>query len=269
MTNNLVDDGPDSEGRSMSLIVNATVPARLALAEHGHPTRALILWLKGRRVGRGPASFGVGFPQRNAAMNSPWLTPDLPGVSLRSLRQTHQAHIESGPAQNSRRVHEDSYVLRDAQVRRFALPVIEDAISDALATLETTFHLHLMTDEQAGLDVSAGRADTPVSACRDVHHHPLTGLPCQESFLACLNCLNAVATPRHIPRLVYLYVAITSLQDVVAPDVWSTAWSVHHQRLGMLLTAHTSEPERQAALAAVTEAEKANVERLLAGRLEL
>jgi hypothetical protein len=267
MTNNLVDSGANSQGHTLGMVLSATAPARWALTEQGFPADGLILFLKDSLDGRGPGAFGVGFPQQGVAVHSPWLQ-GVPHVSLQRLRRTVQAGVEAGPSQNTQRVHEDVYVLRDERVRRGALPVIEDGISDALATLETTFQLRLVSSDQADGDINSGRADTPVSACRDVHHHPVTGALCQESFLACLNCLNAVATPRHLPRLVYLYVALASLEQVVSAPEWASSWSVHHQRLGMLLTAHTTEPERQAALAAVTEAEKANVERLLAGRLD-
>lgn len=262
MSNNLVDDGPNSPGRTIQRILNATQPARLILARQGLPADRLILW-------RAPAHRRLdmpilgGTPGINTLHKSAWVKA-LPHVSPQLLRRAYQARVKRAPTQNSRRVHEDVYLATDAQTREEAAEIIADGLNDALVTAHNHFSLRMLPPE----DAPGSSQDTPVAACEDVHHHPLTGQICRESFLACLGCTNAVATPRHVPRLMYLLVSIDALVQVLPDAVWRTRWAERRAQLASLLSAHTSSAEREDALRNVTETEKLNVQRLLAGEFE-
>jgi len=151
------------------------------------------------------------------------------------------------------------------QTREEAAEIITGGLNHALATAHNQFSMRMLAVETRAPDPSQ---DTPVAACEDVHHHPLTGQVCRESFLACFGCTNAVATPRHIPRLMYLLVSIDALAQVLPDAIWRIRWAQRRAQLADLLFAHTTTTEREDALRSVTEAEQLNVQRLLAGELE-
>lgn len=263
MSNNLVDDGPDTAGRTIQRILTATQPARHVLAEHGLAADRLILWRAPMRRKHDVPILG-GVPGANILHNSKWVE-DLPRVSPQLLRRAYQARVRRAPAQNSQRVHEDRYVATDLQVREEAAATITDGLKDALTAAHNQFTIRMLDVEEAAPDLSH---DTPVAACEDIHHHPLTGQLCRESFMACLSCTNAVATPRHIPRLMYLLASIDALAQVLPDAVWRTRWAERRGQLASLLAAHTTAAEREDAIRKVTEAEKQNVHRLLAGEFD-
>src|SRR6266496_1123343 len=61
------------------------------------------------------------------------------------------------------------------------------------------------------VQVVEGRLDTAVAACTDFEHSPFTPAgPCAVSFLMCFACPNALATGRHLPRIIYLIATHTT-----------------------------------------------------------
>ncbi|MCO1575147.1 hypothetical protein M8C13_05160 [Crossiella sp. SN42] len=267
MTNNLVDDGQDGPGRTMTRIINATEPARLRLARHGEPTNRLLIWLNRRYATvRGRAAFRVGPPtEKRSRRVSPWVTEDLPNITLIGLRQVHQSRIKRSSGQNSRHVHEDVYLLRDAVVRQESEGLIAQGQQNALDAALGRFRMRLLDEAEVDQRIRSGAADTPVGACEDIHHHPVTGEVCRENFLACLGCENAVATPRHLPRLVFLAECLDELASALHPDDWRDRWSEPYIQLTALLDTHTTLAERGQARAHVTPLEKSLIDRLLRG----
>ena len=118
-------------------------------------------------------------------------------------------------------------------------------------------------------DILSGKKDTATVACKDISHHPVTGLPCTESFLACLMCENAVATPRHLPRLVALHSALEDLRGSVTETSWNDL-SDHHLRLTAFLfnSAQLNDDTYRRHLQAATESDRRNVRDLLGGNLD-
>ena len=138
-------------------------------------------------------------------------------VSLRRLRRTVQVLIRKEPAQNTQQTHDTVYVLGDPAGRDDAPETIVRGLTDAVdhARLVGAMRIVLGTDAEALVELSdnpelaealrRGDLDTATAACTDFTHSPHSepGLPCTASFLLCLACPNAVATRRHLPRLVY------------------------------------------------------------------
>ena len=129
--------------------------------------------------------------------------------------------------------------------------------------------------EAAGLSaptakkLTDGRLDTAVAACTDFEHSPFTPAgPCSVSFLLCFACPNALATSRHLPRIVYLYEVLGTLRSTVSAEVWSTDWAEHFARVSALLDDHTTELSRPLLLAELTERERALVDRMMERRLD-
>lgn len=123
----------------------------------------------------------------------------------------------------------------------------------------------MVQESEAGEHIRSGSADTPVAACQNFLVNPRTGTVCTDSFMLCLACPNAVATPRHLPRLVTLHAALEELSSALPSDVWRARWQEHYLRLCSLLELHSTPAERAAARANATATEKDNIDRLLRG----
>jgi hypothetical protein len=67
------------------------------------------------------------------------------------------------------------------------------------------------------------------------------------SFLLCFACPNALATDRHLPRIVYLHEAMTGLRSALDPAAWRIDWAGHHARVTDLR--HPHQPGRMAGTA--------------------
>ena len=79
------------------------------------------------------------------------------------------------------------------------------------------------------------------------------------SFLLCFACPNALATDRHLPRIVYLHDVLTGLRSTVDPAVWQVDWAAHHARITDLLNTHTSPAERSVLCGRVSDTDRALV----------
>ncbi len=263
-SSNLVEQDEAGPGRTMRRVLTATAPARQMLSEQGQKADALLIHLKRRHNCRDENAFSIGLPAPSA-LRSSWLGEGLPPVTLQRLRQTHQTQVRKAPSQNSRDVHEDVYVRRDEIAVRESQKVAVQGLQNALEAARDTVLLRVVQDSDADEHIRDGSADTPVAACQNVLANPRTGTVCADSFLLCLACPNAVATPRHLPRLVTLHAALEELASALPKDVWQFRWQEHYLRLCSLLELHSTPAERAAARADATAIEKDNIDRLLRG----
>lgn len=117
--------------------------------------------------------------------------------------------------------------------------------------------------------MAQGALDTAVAACTDFEHSPFTPSgPCAVSFLLCFACPNAVATGRHLPRIVYLHQALEGLRSAVDTATWTADWAEHHGRIADLVSAHTTEAGRAALRAQLTDHDRGLIDRMLDRRLD-
>ena len=70
-------------------------------------------------------------------------------------------------------------------------------------------------------------------------------------------------TRRHLPRLVYLHGGLNELRGTVEQAVWDQDWHEHFHRLHLLLTEHTTTAEQTVALRAISDTDRALIDRLL------
>lgn len=293
-SNNLVDAGPTSSGRAMRDVLAITAPARATLTLLGEPTSALLIARRTAHAERW---------SRFAHGDSLWLEnaigrwsrqvrlTDATGVavhvSARRLRRSVQVHY-GGPRNNSTSTHENVYLLRDELLREQSADVVAQGLSDAVDHAAARVRMRLFrtsgpaehddTDAfaaRAGIgadtarQVATGALDTAVAACVDFEHSPFTPSgPCAVSFLMCFACPNALATDLHLPRIVYLHEAMTTLRSALAPAAWATDWAGHYSRVAALLDGHTTEAERLALRARINDRDRHLVDALLTRRLD-
>lgn len=280
-SNNLVDTGPDSPGRLMRQAIEATELARQSLELLGRPTDRLLV---SRRAGTPDEPFCLGIPGPSVvarfSVQAGLLTPEgapLP-VSLRRVRRTVQVLIRKQPAQNTEGTHDSVYVLRDPAAREEAQQTIARGLTDALDHAHAVVKMRIMLGDNAGelielsddpdlaRAIQRGDMDTATAACTDFFDSPFTddpGQPCSASFLWCLRCENAILTRRHLPRLVYLHKGLNELRGTVEQAVWDQDWHEHFHRLHLLLAEHTTTAEQTVALRAISDTDRALIDRLL------
>ena len=126
--------------------------------------------------------------------------------------------------------------------------------------------IELSDDPDLARAIQRGDMDTATAACTNFFDSPFTdepGQPCTASFLWCLRCENAIVTRRHLPRLVYLHRGLNELRGTVDQAVWDQDWREHFHRLHLLLTEHTTTAEQAAALRAISDTDRALIDRLL------
>ncbi|MBN3459858.1 hypothetical protein JNN96_38195 [Mycobacterium sp. DSM 3803] len=83
----------------------------------------------------------------------------------------------------------------------------------------------------------AGELDTVMGACVDNTNspHAAAGEPCRASFMLCLSCPCARATPAHLPIQVLVYDELQSRRLATTPLRWAQRFSLAHNQLGDLL----------------------------------
>lgn len=290
-SNNLVDLGEGSPGRAIQQVLALTGQARATLDRLGTPSTSLLLGRRTKAL-EGGSVFADGAAAEGAI--SAWSdSAGLVGgdgplrVRARRLRRSVQV-LYGGPRNNSVGTHEDVYLLRDEQVRDESTEVVAAGLAEAVEHAQDRVRMSVVSQAtgataqdaeqvatQTGLtpgtaaQVVAGRLDTAVAACTDFDHSPFTPSgPCAVSFLLCLACPNAVATGRHLPRIVYLHQALEALRCVVDTATWAADWAEHHGRVADLVGAHTTEAERAALRSQVTDQDRELIDRMLDRRLD-
>ena len=271
-----------ADARMLRRIIEATEPARACMAGLGHPTRQLLIagaW-SGSTTDATQIFVTKGFT--NAYTSRKWVqalgvTAD-DGEPLRlhfpRLRLTEQV-LNRHASQNTDRVSHDLYRRHDPLTIAGSEEVIlagqQDAIDHAAAQLQLRYGA---TPADLGLpartahQVAEHVLDTAVGACTDFHHSPFgeDEKPCPASFLLCLACPNAVATPDHVPRLLVLQRALENMASA-SPEHFERHHADHAQRLRHLLS-NIPSPIKHEARAKVTDRDENVIERLLRKELD-
>ncbi|MDT9686674.1 hypothetical protein RND61_32110 [Streptomyces sp. TRM76323] len=115
-----------------------------------------------------------------------------------------------------------------------------------------------------------GRLDTVLAGCTSPLQSPFTpaGKPCGASFLLCLSCPCARATPAHLPVQVLVLDALTARKQQMTPLRWAERLAEPVARLTDLL-GHYAPAVVADARAGATAADHALVERFLTRGLDL
>jgi len=271
------------EARALRQAMAITDPARQCLARLGHPSDQLLINGSCIGVSDHPTRIFVTKEFTNGGAVRRWDqiadirtdSGELLHLHFNRLRLSEQV-INRKSSQNSDTVSEDVYRRPDALTAHLVEDVIldgqADAVAHAAATVKIRYErtldaLHLPAAATAA--IGDGSLDTATGACLDFTHSPFTapGKACTASFLMCLACPNAIATPAHLPRLLTLHEALTNLASV-DPARFELLYREHHTRLQHLLSSRTTEAERVLARATATDADRDMIERLLRRELD-
>ncbi len=199
---------PADASRVVAMIRVATGPGRSYLQRHdlAGADRLIVRW----NHRRGPAPQAglpyVDHPSARLTAAAGWWPLRQETLSWRRLRTTALVRVQRRPQGHTLATFVSNYALADESTRE---ELRDGAIRDGLWALLDNAEQHLrlqFTREPVPADL-----DMAYSACADHDHHPETDAPCHEGLLACLGCKNAMATPRHLPRLIVLRQMLVNL----------------------------------------------------------
>ena len=210
-------------------------------------------------------------------------------VTLRRLRLTH-AELAQRPIAHTDATLANDYLLRNrgnlAEYQRVVAATLVEQVGKAAArariqTLseEDVAEAHAHPGRVAaryGMDSAvlqrmlAGEMDTVMGACVDHTNSPHTaaGQPCRASFMLCLSCPCARATPSHLPTQVHAHDELQRRKAAATPLRWAQRFALPHAQLADLLD-RAGVAAVADARSAVTDVERELVERFLDRELDL
>jgi hypothetical protein len=271
-TENITDSGADSPGRLITQALEATAHGR-RLAALLKPGTDLLMTARDHRLDPknekeldrprpvGPLVFGVSTDDAQAWAKS----HQLGGSPIQRGRRTTVTR-EGRPLQHSQGTHESVYVLPDQRVQRASQSVFEDGAHEAWEQAQNiVFNGHI------GQTANPDHQETATADCEDeaTSPWPAPGGGCGADFLLCLACENAHVHPGHHARLAYLHQRLQSLRSALPDAAWNENWHDSFLRLEDLRNDNKKiGPDTwKAALARVTDADRAIVDLLLEGSL--
>ena len=256
---------PKNARRSMSRIIEMTQPGRDYLLANNLPgaDRLIVYWpAMGRRDLIATPSVGVAFSDVHRKHRLSWWPSENIPISFNRIRKTVRVLIDRSPQGHSRTTWSTLYVGASvAERERLMTEAVETGLWSVITNAES--YLRMRYERIT----SGADSDTVIAGCRDWKRHPLTGQPCGDDFLLCLQCTNAFATPRHLPRLIELRHQLEAIASTDGPD-WTDFRATAYGCLVALLDDRSliTPDEYHAANCAVTEEDRAEIRLLLNGR---
>ncbi|MCX3059650.1 hypothetical protein [Streptomyces beihaiensis] len=149
------------------------------------------------------------------------------------------------------------------------MPVLTaDEVELAREHPETVAARHGM-DSAVLKQMLSGELDTVLGACTDHHGGPHSppGQPCRASFMRCLECPCARATPRHLPVQILVLDGLEAHRAETPPARWAQRFALPHAQLAELISRHPPAAVTRAR-EQPTPADRRLVERFLARELD-
>ncbi len=213
------------------------------------------------------------------------------GLSVNVHRLRRSALERRGkPVAHTRETHHN-YLRTSRSALERGRTVMREALETEVSKARTVQEIPVLTDEflaraaedpeRAATDVGvdaetlarliSGEQDTVLVGCIQPENSPFTGpgKPCGASFLDdCLRCENARALPRQLPVQIEAHRRLKYLQRDLDPRLWAHRYAESFNRLSNLL-GHYTPAERVDARDRVTAVERALVDGLINGRMDL
>jgi hypothetical protein len=232
-----------------TLLVELAAPARIRL-----DTDDLFVWW----APTGGGGVGRGFRTRFGSDHVPraWLTHhrDLDvagGVTLTRLRLTFN-ELQQRPAAHTEVTLANEYLVRNRGNLAEYQAVVATALAEQVKKAETRAKMQTLSAADVaeartnptavaaryGMDTPtlerllAGELNTVLGACVDEAEGDQV---CTASFMLCLGCPCARATPAHLPLQVAVYDALLTRKAAITPLRWATRFAESHYRLADLL----------------------------------
>ncbi|MDF1902029.1 hypothetical protein [Mycolicibacterium smegmatis] len=180
--------------------------------------------VEGKRFGYGISSTASGVDARRRWM-APWLTGDtegdqlLMGISMDRLRKTYLERVRMPTAHTPATLA--GYLGRMDSVRTEGFHIVAEALN---AQVAQALYRRSMTVHSSIEDNGSGQ-DAVLGSCADFEHSPVDGRRCRASFLACLDCSNARAFPRHLPIQLVVADRLRDLRTEMPIAQWITEYA--------------------------------------------
>lgn len=218
--------------------------------------------------------FGYGISRTASGVSArrrwmaPWLTGDsehdglLLGISMDRLRKTYLEQVRTPTAHTPATLAR--YLGRMESVRDEGFQIVAEALDEqvaqALARRSMTAHPGNHNEIGSGQDAVLGN-------CADFEHSPIDGKRCRQSFMACLDCSNARAFPRHLPVQLAVADRLRDLRKEMHMGQWITDYAGPLAQLDDVF-AEYEQAQLSAARAEITDSDHRTVDLLLSGNLE-
>ncbi|MFL0241981.1 hypothetical protein [Mycobacterium sp. SMC-17] len=253
---------PKNARRAMSKIIEMTQPGRDYLAANNLPgaDRLIVYWPAMKALESSP-SVGLTPSHLKLSRLTWWPNQDEP-ISFTRIRKTVRVLIDRTPQGHSRATWSTTYI-EASEVERERL--MTEAVETGLWAVIKNAENHLKMRYERALAMT--NTDTTIGGCVDWEHHPLTGQPCGDDFLLCLQCANAFATPRHLPRLIELRHQLEAIASTDGPD-WTDFRAMAYGCLVALIDDRTliTDGEYAAAERDITDEDRTEIHLLLNGK---
>lgn len=256
---------PKNARRAMAKIIEMTQPGRAYLAANDLPgaDRLIVYWpAKGRSDLISAPSVGLRPGEVARKRRVTWWPYDDVPISFNRIRRTVRVLIDRSPQGHSRATWATIYMQSSADERERLMTVaVETGLWAVIKNAET--HLKMRYERS----MTSANADTVIGGCTDWEHHPLTGQPCGDDFLLCLQCTNAFATPRHLPRLIELRHQLEAIASTDGPD-WTDFRAMAYGCLLALIDDRTliTADQYLSAERAITDEDRTEIHLLLNGK---
>ncbi|MCI0690088.1 MAG: hypothetical protein L0Y54_23055, partial [Sporichthyaceae bacterium] len=243
----------------------------------GLPSQAIYMW------SRSGATLRCDPPAGNEDEQDPLLHLDARRLRLTFL-ELHQR-----PVAQTERTLVNEYLARNrgniAEYQRLVATVLAQQVdlaraSRPLRVLSTSDVARAASDPatvaaaqdmppDAVADLMSGRLDTVLAGCIDNLHSPHgeAGSPCTASFLLCLSCPCARATPAHLPVQVLVHDELLARRGRMTPLAWAQRFATPATQLADLLAQYGPGAVADAR-ANATDAQRNLVDRFLSRELD-
>ena len=250
------------------LLLELTEPARTLTGNQ----RAFIYYsaqpdyVEQKLFGYGISSTASGLDARRRWMAG-WLTGDaehdelLLGISMDRLRKTYLEQVRVPTAHTPTTLARYLSRMDSVQAEGFQIvaEALDEQVAQALARRSMSVHL-ANEDNESGQDAVLG-------SCTDFEHSPIDGKRCRQSFMACLDCSNARAFPRHLPVQLVVADRLRDLRKQLPVARWIEDHAGPLAQLDDIFSEY--EPAQlTSARAEITDADLRTVSLLLSGDLE-
>ena len=253
---------PKNARRVLSKIIEITQPGRDYLSARGLPgsDRLIVYWPAMEALDSVPF---VGLTYNSLKKDRlKWWPDKEEALTFTRIRKTVRVLIDKTPQGHTRSTWSTDYVQATEEEReRLMIQAVEEGLWAVVKNAEN--HLK-MRFERA---MTATQTDTAIGGCADWENHQVTGQPCGDDFLLCLQCTNAFATPRHLPRLIELRHQLEAIASTDGPD-WTDFRAMAYGCLIALLDDRSiiTSDEYARAERAITGADASEVHLLLNGK---